>query len=436
MGDGSGYGSAIKTSLTGIEPSDLIPPLPPLLWERSSGLSQSVGNRTVMPKPSSPKRLKTPISDIVSIPAEAIQQAELLLALDTLHTRESMNYIANLSMTPLQTAIPAKRSDSISPGNKSSYGNVSGLLAPGDVTLPVNTFSDHMIYAAILAAGAKAVFTCGKDGNLEIYTADASNMAALNRSENWVRLTNDPKWDTYPAWSPDGGKIAFTSERDGNTEIYVMDADGGNQINLTNSPGRDEWPDWSPDGKKIVYHSFREGRPSIWVMDANGENHKVLADESVLGSPAWSPDGGRIAFNKGRGICVMDDNGRDQRMLTDEIAEDWWPAWSPDGNQIAFSSNRNGEWEIYVMDSNGKNQRRIMENKTNSPTFATWTSDGRIIFNIGVLNYIVDPDGENQRVLVEGVTYIDWLGSSPGLAVESADKLKTKWGKLKWRYRD
>ena len=122
-----------------------------------------------MYKPSPLKRPQTQMADAASIPAEAIRQAELQLVLDTLHAGKSMNYApTDLSIAPLQTAIPAKRSDSIPPGNRPSYGNVSGLLAPGDVTLPANTLSHHAIYTAIFAAGAKAVFTCVfREGDIE-----------------------------------------------------------------------------------------------------------------------------------------------------------------------------------------------------------------------------------------------------------------------------
>ena len=102
------------------------------------------------------------------------------------------------------------------------------------------------------------------------------------------RSSSDPPYDVNPSWSPDGTKIAFDSSRDGNTEIYVMDADGSNQINLTNNSAFDGCFDWSPDGSKIVFTSDRGGNfvsritsdnitmSEIYVMDANGSNQTRL----------------------------------------------------------------------------------------------------------------------------------------------------------------
>jgi TolB protein len=123
---------------------------------------------------------------------------------------------------------------------------------------------------ALSANTGQIVFTSYRDGNFEIYVMDADG-------GNQENLTNHPAFDYYPDWSPDGasntGRIAFTSFRDGNLEIYVMDADGGNQENLTNHPAFDYDPDWSPDGTKIAFVSRRDGGPSqVYVMDADGKN--------------------------------------------------------------------------------------------------------------------------------------------------------------------
>ena len=87
------------------------------------------------------------------------------------------------------------------------------------------------------------------------------------------RLTRHEANDRYPAWSPDGERIAFESDRDGNFEIYVMSADGKYKHNLTQNPGDDAAPSWSPDGKKILFHSNRyEDQEEIYVMHADGSN--------------------------------------------------------------------------------------------------------------------------------------------------------------------
>ena len=93
-----------------------------------------------------------------------------------------------------------------------------------------------------------------------------------------------------PALAPTStSRIAFTSYRDGNFEIYVMDADGSNQIRFTNNPASDTSPAWSPDGSRIAFHSWRNGLPEIYVMDANGSNQTRLTNNlvDIDSTPAW-----------------------------------------------------------------------------------------------------------------------------------------------------
>ena len=176
-------------------------------------------------------------------------------------------------------------------------------------------------------------------------------------------LTNNPGDDKYPSWSPDGKQIAFSSKRDGNYEIYVMDADGGNLQNLTNNPNHDVSPSWSPDGKRIAFSSNRDNRKGnfifeIYVMDADGGNQLNLTNNPFNDqSPSWSPDGKRIIFSARRPghfgnkfaitheIYVMDADGGNQHRLTENLFEDSQPTWSPDGKRIAFSSDRKGTFK-------------------------------------------------------------------------------------------
>ena len=106
-----------------------------------------------------------------------------------------------------------------------------------------------------------------------------------------------------PSWSPDGSQIAFDSDRDGNWEIYVMDADGSNPTNLTNNAADDQRPAWSPDGSKIAFHSNRDGNlDEIYVMDADGSNPIRLTNNTDNDHcPSWSPDGSKIAFRSFQG---------------------------------------------------------------------------------------------------------------------------------------
>ena len=128
----------------------------------------------------------------------------------------------------------------------------------------------------------KIAFMSYRDGNGEIYVMNADGT-------NHIRLTNNAAEDYCPVWSPDGTKIAFMSLRDGNQEIYVMNADGTNQMNLTNNPALDRDPTWSPDGSKIVFTSNRDGNYEIYVMNADGTNQiRLTNNPSYDGYPSWS----------------------------------------------------------------------------------------------------------------------------------------------------
>ena len=138
-------------------------------------------------------------------------------------------------------------------------------------------------------------------------------------------------------------QITFTSERDGNKEIYVMDSDGRNIRNLTKHPADDWTPSWSPDGNRIAFNSNRGGNWEIYVMDADGGNLRNLANDPVYDSgPSWSPDGERIAFTSSRNqnehdsnIYVMDADGGNIQRLTKDPEVDNWP--DSDWSRSAFS---------------------------------------------------------------------------------------------------
>ena len=201
-------------------------------------------------------------------------------------------------------------------------------------------------------------------------------------------LADEPGLDAFPAWSPDSEKLVFSSERDGNWELYLMNADGSNQTRLTRTPEEDEAaPVFSPDGEKVAFVVDPVGEnPTIHVMDAEGGNRKRLADGNW---PSWSPDGRRIsytAYGNDFDIYIMEADGSDPRRLTREGSNEEG-AFSPNGRRIAFSSERNSSlWEeddteIYVMDADGSDERRLTDIPGGDHWPPTWAPDGeRIAF--------------------------------------------------------
>lgn len=231
----------------------------------------------------------------------------------------------------------------------------------------------------ILTQGPDSYFSgpFSPDGSRILFTGfglTKSYVGLMNADgSNPVNLTNQEKSDdAFPAWSPDGTQIAFTSNRDGNNEIYVMDSTGGQLKRLTNDPRDDFAPAWSPDGKKIAFLSDRDndtGIYSIYLMNSDGSSvTRLTYDKGNDYTPRWSPDGSKILFRsiqKGQSdIYTVNADGSEMTDLSNNPAEDWSPAWSPDGSQIAFQSNRDGNWEIYVMNADGSDQVNV----TNDPS--------------------------------------------------------------------
>jgi TolB protein len=211
------------------------------------------------------------------------------------------------------------------------------------------------------ADGTRIALTSNRTGNDDIFrmAADGSGL---------TQLTNDPSNDFYPAWSPSGAQIAFTSGRFAGFEILSMfSADGSDQVNLTATPQLDAGPAWSPGGGQIAFTSAREGNTEVYVMNTDGTAQVNLTlHPSSDENPDWSPTGSHIAFSSTRDgnseVYVMDADGTDQIRLTNSVGFDGHPAWSPDGTKIAFTSNRIGNFDIYVMNADGTGLTRVTTN--------------------------------------------------------------------------
>ena len=272
------------------------------------------------------------------------------------------------------------------------------------------------------------------------------------------QLTEQPKGDTEPAWSPDGKQITFVSYRDlaripkrgiFRGEIYLMNADGTHPINLTRALERaDGHSSWSPDGKQIAFTSAELlnentlANSNIFVMDADGANPINLTNHDALDqTPDWSPDGNRIAFSSSRDgnweIYLMNTDGTNPINLTNHPARDGRPDWSPDGQQIAFTSDRDNNLEIYLMNADGANPINLTQHPAEDDR-SSWSPDGtRIAFesyrdeNWEI--YVMAADGANPINLTQ---HPDWdyspsWGPALTLSVSPSGKLATLWGNVK-----
>ena len=295
----------------------------------------------------------------------------------------------------------------------------------------------------------RIVFASNRDGDWDIYSMDANG-------DNLVQLTDHPASDEVPACSPDGRRIVFRSERDLTPDLYVMGSDGNNVIRLTQDNFREGRPSWSPDGTKMVFSSSCKINCDIFTMDADGNDRTRLAKEKMWDVwPSWSPDGSKIAFaGAPDGVAgatfntfVMNADGTERRNLTGnthlENNDSLSPAWSPDGHKIAFISYRHfvpggSRNDIFVITADGKELEQLTDGpgSSTSPVYSpdgtkiAYVSGGRGNSNI----HIMDAHGNNPVNLTRTPGGIENEAPSwphGGLAVTRTGKLPISWGELK-----
>ena len=295
----------------------------------------------------------------------------------------------------------------------------------------------HIAQISYSAPPAKIAFTSMRDGNYEIYVMDSNG-------GNQVRLTDDPAVDWYPTWSPDGDRIAFVSDRDSIFRIYVMDSDGRKLMQLTKGSDDSE-PAWSPDGAKIAFTRSKGRKEQVWVMDADGQNQVQLTHIGSNHFPAWSPDSNRIAFisakrHAGLEIYAIDNDGNSEKRLTQDLAAKVFPSWSPDGQLIAYSALRNEVFQIYVVRADGSGLTERLTHNLPNKSNPAWSPDGDMIayvtWSSGVPTtiHLMTPDGQHLKQLSgdHGGYDVDPDWFDPvGPPVSPAANFVTIWGEIK-----
>ncbi len=234
------------------------------------------------------------------------------------------------------------------------------------------------------------------DSELYVMNADGTDV---------TRLTSDWPGGSGVSLSPDGTKVIFNSTvLDKTMSIYVTNLDGSNLSRLTSNKSFDLTPTWSPDGSRIAYSSQRGGPEDIYVMKADGSGEKRLTSAPGFErDAAWSPDGGKIAFSMstdGRyDIYVMDADGGNQTRLTGGGGGAFEPAWSPDGRRIAFTRDH----DVYAMNADGSEIARLTDDPGNDGT-PVWSPGGEMIAFTSDRDgmdeiYVMNADGSEERRL-------------------------------------
>jgi Tol biopolymer transport system component len=290
---------------------------------------------------------------------------------------------------------------------------------------------------------ARILFVSARDGAAAIYSldADCTDLAACEASV--VKLTEDGDVAyTAPAYSPDGRRIAYVSNLWGDLDIFIMPAGGGAFSQLTRSTAADTWPAWSPDGECLVFSSDRVvvdkfdlytvpagcGQPGEEMLDAaTACEAQVQQITSTLNAadiyPAWSP-GDRIIYASNQGQWVYDYDiytvlpGEQPVSLTGSQRIEHFPSWSPDGRLIAFASAPydTAAFQLYVANRDGTHVRRLTQAAGALNVFPVWSPDGRELAFVSTVDgardvYAVDVEsGQVRRLTADGTVEMvgDW----------------------------
>ncbi len=299
-------------------------------------------------------------------------------------------------------------------------GNAAHIdSAPDNLWLAARELADEIVYRFTGRRGVSSTqiaFVSDRSGNKEIYVMESDG--TRRRS-----VTGNRNINLFPAWSPDGDTILYTSYREGGSDLwtlsrgrpgrrlldvpdekyrgvfgpldgqitFVMSQKGNTDLFLTRHDGRglkrltesraiEVSPTWSPDGRQLAFASDRSGNQQIHLKDlSSGETRRLTFRGSYNASPAWSPTGEWIVYAARTGstfdLYLLDPESGYTTQLTDHPRTEEDPAWSPDGRKVVFVSNRYGRKDLFVVDVDGRNLSRITSGFGNcsNPAWSGWS---------------------------------------------------------------
>lgn len=246
-----------------------------------------------------------------------------------------------------------------------------------------------LLMAAACGSGSgPIVFTSDRDGNRELYS--------VSSKDGEINITNTAQDEYSPAVSPDGRWVAFLAVEGGDVVLEAMRVDGTERQRLTPGPGVRSMPRWAPDSSRIAYVHEMDGASHIYVVGIDGSEPMKLSSIPSAEVGNWSHDGESVVFaaqdGEQRGIYIRNPDGVNEFRLTD--AADTSPVWSPDSKMIAFLSKRGGGVDLYVMNADGSEPRQLTDNDA-SEYQISWSPDGKQVL------FVSEVDGNPEVYAVD-----------------------------------